>query len=170
MLMELFAERSGTIGGFGHAANYNAIISTMTEKEEAVLMANGRFYRALSLANISIMRRQWAKLGFATCSHPGWHILTGYESILQSWSVIFVNQGPLHVWPSKAEVSFENDLAWVTCIENIDATNTEANNIICMRARNAYFESNEGWKILHHSAEPMPGFEVQAANQRLAPN
>jgi ketosteroid isomerase-like protein len=142
----------------------------MSEQADAVLIANSKFYRAFSMANPSVMRRQWAKLDFATCNHPGWHTLTGYESIQQSWSVIFVNQGPLHVWPTQAEVTFEQGIAWVTCVENVDATNTEANKIVCMRARNGFFETADGWKIVHHAAEPIPGYEFQAANQRLAPN
>lgn len=142
----------------------------MTENAEAVLLANSKFYRALSLANASMMRRQWIHSESATCNHPGWHTLTGFETIQQSWAVIFVNQGPLHVWPTEAEVTFEGDLAWVNCVENIDATNTEANKIVCMRARNAFLPTSDGWKMLHHTAEPLPGHEFQAVNQRLAPN
>jgi SnoaL-like domain len=139
-------------------------------QQKAVVIANGKFYQALSLANAAIMRNQWAKLDFATCIHPGWQTLTGYEAIQQSWAVIFVNQGPLHVWTSDVEVTFENEMAWVDCIENIDATNTETNTIVCVRARNGFYETATGWKIVHHTAEAMPGHEIQAANQRLAPN
>jgi len=142
----------------------------MTERVEAVLIANARFYRALSLADTSAMRGLWLQSPEATCLHPGRQEIKGYAYIQQSWAVIFANQGPIRIWPSHEEVTLRSDLAWVTCIENIDASATTANKIVCVRARNAFRHTAAGWKMLHHLAEAMPGHETQLANQRLAYN
>jgi hypothetical protein len=142
----------------------------MTDPTESVLIANHKFYRALSLADASAMRAQWAKSAEATCAHPGWHVLTGYQSIQQSWAAVFVNQGPIRIWPSQEEVSVEGDMLWVACLENIDASNSSISQIISVRARNAFCQTERGWRILHHLAEALPGLKTQITNQRLATN
>ena len=109
----------------------------MTGQTEALLNANARFYSALSLADVSAMHGVWLKSHQATCLHPGWNKITGYEAILQSWAAIFVNQGPTHIWCSDESVIFESGLAWVTCIEHVDATATPTNAILTVQARNA---------------------------------
>ncbi|MBM4424686.1 MAG: nuclear transport factor 2 family protein [Chloroflexi bacterium] len=142
----------------------------MTERVDAVLAANTRFYLALSIAAAAAMRSVWARADEATCIHPGGHKITGHRNIQQSWAMIFANQGPMRVWPSGARVKFEGDLAWVICVENVDASATEIGKIICVRARNGFCDTADGWKMLHHIAEPMPGREFQPTNHRLATN
>jgi len=142
----------------------------MSDPVEAVLLSNRQFYRVLSLADAAAMRAIWVKSDEAICLHPGWHKLIGYRSIQQSWAVVFVNQGPMHVWPTHEVVSEADGLLWVTCVENIDASNTVANKIICVQARNAFCETDFGWKLLHHLAEAIPDQDFQPTNQRLAAN
>jgi hypothetical protein len=142
----------------------------MTEQAQDVLIANARFYQALSLADGLLMQRVWFRSPDTTCVHPGWNKVTGYENIQQSWSAIFLNQGPVHIWPSDESVIFESGIAWVACIENVDASATTTGAIIMVRARNAFCKVASGWKLMHHYAEPIAGQEIQPINQRLALN
>ena len=142
----------------------------MSDLVEALLIANSQFYRVLSLADTAAMRRLWLDAPQASCIHPGWHTITGYEKIQQSWAAIFINQGPLRVWPSDEEISFEADLIWVACIENIDVSATAAGRIMQAQARNAFQKTEAGWKIVHHQATTLPGHGSRTTNQRLANN
>jgi SnoaL-like domain len=142
----------------------------MTEQMDVILLANAQFYRALSLADATAMRNIWLKSEEASCVHPGWNKVLGYENIQHTWAAIFVNQGPVHIWSSEETVSFEDDLAWVACIENVDASATTSGAIITVRARNAFYHLRSGWRLLHHEAEPIPEQDFLPANQRLALN
>jgi hypothetical protein len=142
----------------------------MTEVPDAILVANAKFYQALSLADAALMRGLWVKSNEATCVHPGWNKIVGYDNIQHSWSTIFVSQGPVHIWPSDENVRIQDQVAWVVCLENIDASATAANKILCVRARNGFLETLDGWKIIHHLAEASLGTEIQPTHQRLSLN
>jgi hypothetical protein len=142
----------------------------MSEVTDAILIANAKFYQALSLADVALMRGLWLKSPEATCVHPGRSKITGYQQIQHSWSIIFGNQGPIHIWPSNETVTLQEQEAWVTCLENIDASATAANKILCVRARNAFRGTPDGWKIIHHLAEASLDAEIQPHHQRLSRN
>lgn len=142
----------------------------MTGQTEAILAANARFYSALSLANVSAMQGLWLKSSQATCLHPGWNLINGYDAIQQSWAAIFVNQGPVHIWCTDTSVSFESGLAWVSCLEHVDATATPTGAVLTTQARNAFYETPSGWRMMHHLAEPVPEQNLHPAHQRLALN
>ncbi len=76
----------------------------MDESTVALLAVNDQFYRALSLADSNAMERLWSASDEAVCVHPGQPPLRGWAAIRDSWRTIFQNQGPLHVWPSEAQV------------------------------------------------------------------
>lgn len=142
----------------------------MTGQTEAILTANARFYSALSLADVSAMQGVWVESQQATCLHPGWNVITGYKAIQQSWAAIFVNQGPTRIWCSDETITCESGLAWVSCLEHIDATATATGAILTVQARNAFYETPSGWKLMHHLAEPIPDQSLHPAHQRLALN
>lgn len=172
VVLKLPAQLGGALGRgrFRHVWNYNAIIALMADSIEAVLSANAYFYRVLSLADTEVMRGIWFVSPDVTCIHPGWEAITGYERIQQSWASIFGNQGPLHVWPGEETVRLESGQAWVTCIENIDLTATEAGCIVQARAVNGFKATPAGWKLIQHRAESIPGAVSPARNARLARN
>ncbi len=142
----------------------------MTEHTELILIANAKFYQVLSLADAAGMRSIWLRSEAATCIHPGWHKIVGYKNIQQIWAAVFTNQGPIHIWPSDEEVKLEAEVAWVTCIENIDASASAAHKIVCVRARNAFRETRGGWKMLYHRAEATPGRERSPSKLRWGIN
>ena len=137
----------------------------MDDVTEAILAANDRFYRALSLADFSAMQRVWLATEEAVCVHPGWPPLHGWPAIRESWRRIFQNQGPLHIRVSEAEVRLYGHTAEVNCVENIDTAQIEGAGLTRTRAANIFRLTAERgeWKMLEHHAVPMPpGGQPQA--------
>jgi ketosteroid isomerase-like protein len=133
----------------------------MSNATEAVLVVNDSFYRALSLADFSAMRRLWLASAEAVCVHPGWPPLHGWPAIRESWRTIFQNQGPLHIWATSAQVRLFEHTAEVVCLENIDTAQVAGTGILQTRATNIFRRVHEGWKILEHHAIPLPKGSVQ---------
>ncbi len=124
-----------------------------------VLDANLQFYQALSHADLDSMISLWLHNDDAQCIHPGWNRLQGWINIEKSWRMIFENSNKVPVIPGNLRVSWCEQMAWVNCIENIAApeTNPHAIKTICT---NVYQKNDDVWKmVIHHSsfAEVMPG-------------
>ena len=130
----------------------------MDELTEAVLVVNGNFYRALSLADLGAMQRVWLASPDAVCVHPGWPPLRGCPDILESWRGIFAHQGPLHIWPTETEVRLYGQTAEINCLENIDVAQVEQAEVICTRATNIFrrVAVSGDWKMLEHHTVPLP--------------
>src|SRR5450755_4312464 len=90
-----------------------------TPDEAAVAAANLAFYRALEARDLAAMDRVWLSEESASCVHPGWHRLDGWEEIRRSWENIFRNSRPWNVSCEDIRIGVAGDLAWVTCLEVI---------------------------------------------------
>ena len=133
----------------------------MDANAEAVLIVNEHFYRALSLADFNAMQRVWLASDEAVCEHPGWPPLHGWPAIRESWRAIFQNQGPLHVWPSAAQVRLFGQTAEVNCLENIDTAQVAGTGVLQTRAINIFRRVDGGWKMLEHHAVPLRAGSTQ---------
>ncbi len=116
---------------------------------EAVLEANARFYRALSLADVRVMEAVWVHSETALCIHPGWPPLQGWPAIRDSWARIFAHQGILRVWATEMQVRTFGQTAEVTCLENID-TGLVSGSLVQARASNVFRRVGPGWRMLEH--------------------
>src|SRR2546423_6980341 len=92
--------------------------SLMTDPEQ-VVEANLKFYFALESLDVNLMEEIWATDGSALCVHPGWNRLAGWENIRASWEQIFRNTTFMRVDVSEVSVEVQNNVAWVTRLENI---------------------------------------------------
>jgi ketosteroid isomerase-like protein len=90
----------------------------MTDPEQ-VVEANLKFYFALESLDVNLMEEVWATDGSAICVHPNWSRLAGWENIRASWEQIFRNTSFMRVDVSEVPVKVQNNVAWVTCLENI---------------------------------------------------
>ncbi len=61
------------------------------DDKAAVKEINARFYEALSAQDLAAMETVWLHEPWVRCVHPGWEMLTGWQSIRKSWSNIFKN-------------------------------------------------------------------------------
>lgn len=116
-----------------------------------VRRANERFYRAFESLEIAQMEAIWVQAERAKCVHPGWDILTGWESIRASWEAIFASTDFMHFVLTDVAVHLYGPLAWVTCIENLrDDPDVPA--MLRLLATNIYERSGDDWLIVHHHA------------------
>jgi ketosteroid isomerase-like protein len=118
--------------------------------------ANATFYEAFNKRDIEAMKNIWGKDPSATCVHPGWPPLKGFEPILNSWEGIFKNSGNMEVKVSDVQVMASNAIAWVSCVEKlytISESGVLASNIF---STNLFYLEDDIWKMVMHHASPVP--------------
>ena len=135
-----------------------------TPDETAVAAANLAFYRALEARSLTDMDQVWLRADSASCVHPGWHRLDGWEEVRRSWENIFANSRPWTVSCEDIRIGVAGDLAWVTCVEAITPFGADvADDAARMQATNLFGKVDGQWRLIHHhaSASPngMPGEE-----------
>ncbi len=129
----------------------------MTPDETAVAAANLAFYRALEARNLSAMELVWEHDDSASCVHPGWHRLDGWDEIRRSWENIFANARPWTVSCEEIRLHVAGDLAWVTCVEKITPFGADSEeDATRMQATNVFVRGNSEWHMLHHHASASP--------------
>lgn len=135
----------------------------VTPDETAVAAANLAFYRALEARNLAQMEQVWLNAESASCVHPGWHRLDGWEEIRRSWENIFGNSRPWTVSCEDIRIGVAGDLAWVTCIEVITPFGgDEVEDAARMLATNLFGRMDGRWRLVHHHASASPGDTASA--------
>jgi uncharacterized protein (TIGR02246 family) len=125
----------------------------MTDADH-VIEANLKFYFAIESLDIDLMDEVWATDASASCIHPGWRRLDGWDLIRTTWERIFQNATSMRVDPTEVRVEIQGNVAWVTCLENITATvgsgparRTQA------YATNVFVFEDDRWLLaLHHAS------------------
>ena len=56
----------------------------MTDDHKAIEEANASFYRAFEALDLRAMEDVWSHGEHVQCVHPGWPLLTGWESVRAS--------------------------------------------------------------------------------------
>lgn len=116
-----------------------------------VRAANQAFYDAHEQRDLAAMASVWEQSGRATCIHPGWPILRGWDEVEASWRGIFRGPGRNQFIVTNDVVTVDGDLAWVTCDENLvdlAATGTVA-------ATNVYARHGREWRLVVHHGSPV---------------
>ena len=116
------------------------------------------------------MSALWLHSDEATCIHPGWLMIESWDLIHESWEAIFQNQGAIRVWPDEIAVHLEGGAAWVTCIENIDASRQLTDVLIQAQATNVFRLVAGQWKMVHHHSSPLPQGTPGASGGGISPN
>ena len=113
--------------------------------ESDVLAANQAFYRAFASGDMAAMESVWAVGEGIACAHPGWRLLIGRETVLESWRGILGNTPPAIACRAPM-VLFAGEACAVLCYEELDSSVMLATNL---------FRLEEGqWKLFHHHAGP----------------
>jgi uncharacterized protein (TIGR02246 family) len=129
----------------------------VTPDATAVAAANLSFYRALEARDLENMGQVWLQDDTASCVHPGWHRLDGWEEIERSWENIFSNSRPWTVTCEDVRIAVAGDLAWVTCVEVIvPFGGDEEGDAARMQATNLFGRVDGRWRLIHHHASPSP--------------
>ena len=124
--------------------------------EDNAESANANFYEAFNKRDIELMKKVWASDATATCVHPGWPPLKGFESILNSWAGIFENSGNMEVQIADVRVLVSGDLAWVSCIEKLYTIAESGVLASQVFSTNLFCHENDLWKMVMHHASPVP--------------
>jgi ketosteroid isomerase-like protein len=120
--------------------------------EAEVIEANARFYRAFEALDIDEMDRVWAHGPHVKCVHPGWPLLTGWEAVRESWDTIFTNTEEMRFTLSTVSAAVGDDVAWVTCTENILSEVAGRVSVTAILATNLFERDGGGWRMIHHHA------------------
>ena len=124
--------------------------------EDSAITANEKFYKAFNSRDLSAMKEIWSSHQNVTCVHPGWSPLNGFEPIMNSWQGIFKNSGNMDIQVSDINIVTSNDLAWVSCVENLYTI--ASNGVLASKVFSTnLFALNKGeWKMIMHHASSMP--------------
>ena len=127
----------------------------MSEKE--VLKTNQGFYDAFNKNDIELMIGVWLNDPISQCIHPGWDVLTGFENIVTSWQKIFAAAQDLEIKLSHVDVTASENIAWVTCQENLFSIVSSGVQLSKVHSTNLFKMMNGEWKMILHHASPVSG-------------
>lgn len=126
-----------------------------TGEEKLLLSANEAFYKAFESLDISRMDQVWDSSGAVQCVHPGWDLLTDWETVRESWERIFHHTRYMEFRITPLAVTITEDLAYVVCRETFTSSTGGPAGESAALATNV-FRKHEGiWKIIHHHASPL---------------
>ena len=125
-----------------------------------MIEANQNFYNAFNKNDIELMIGIWLNDSASQCIHPGWDVLTGFENIMSSWQKIFASAQNLEIKLSHIEVTTSEDLAWVTCQENLFSIVSSGVQLSKVHSTNLFKNVNDEWKMILHHASPVSGLPV----------
>jgi hypothetical protein len=136
----------------------------------ALAAVNRNFYRALSARDMRAMEQVWLQADWVGCVHPGRPLLVGWKAVRHSWVQILSTDTHMQAMPSQVVIHIEQNLAWVTCVENITTHDEGAWQHGLTQATNIFQRDGTEWKMIHHHASHMPLPEAQNWRDAISPN
>jgi len=118
--------------------------------------ANALFYRALEGLDLAAMDGLWLHQPWVRCIHPGWDVLVGWEAVRGSWQRIFESTRWIRVTPTDVQVQVFGEVGMAACAENITSTRDGDVGVAVAQATNLFLRTQEGWRMIHHHASPVP--------------
>ncbi|HSE07193.1 MAG TPA: nuclear transport factor 2 family protein [Nocardioidaceae bacterium] len=137
--------------------------SRLSQDVAAVEKVNAEFYGAFERGDLDAMTEIWLDDPSTLCIHPGAEPLRGSSSITRSWAVIMANVPYIQFFLTDVEVSVHDDVASVTCSENVLAADedTARDQFTGGRAvaTNVFVRSEDTWRLWIHHASPVISVE-----------
>lgn len=130
---------------------------------DEILRVNGLFYEALGTRDIDLMDKVWIKDSRSGCVHPGWTALRNWEAIRQSWESVFDPQDQVDISISNVTVDVRNDVAWVTCLQEMIYIKRDPVMFNLSQSTNIFEKKSGRWLMIFHHASPVPvqGYEPE---------
>ena len=141
----------------------------MTERSQLaqdlaeVEKVNGEFYAAFERGDLDAMTEVWLDDPHTLCVHPGTEPLRGAASITRSWALIMANVPYIQFFLTDVQVSVHEDVASVTCAENVlTADETTADDSFTGAraiATNVFVRTGDTWRLWIHHSSPVISVE-----------
>ena len=141
----------------------------MTERSQLaqdlaeVEKVNGEFYAAFERGDLDAMTEIWLDDPGTLCIHPGAEPLHGASSITRSWALIMANVPYIQFFLTDVTVNVQEDVASVTCTENVltaaDSADEGAFNGARAVATNVFVRRGDDWRLWIHHASPVISVE-----------
>ena len=129
----------------------------------AVTETNADFYSALERGDLDAMTEIWLDDPQTLCTHPGATPLRGAGAITRSWALIMANVPYIQFFLTDVEVSVRDDVASVTCTENVltadERTDDSSFNGGRAVATNVFVRTGDTWRLWIHHASPVMSSE-----------
>ena len=122
--------------------------------ETDILAANSAYYHAFATTDFAAMSRVWAD-DYVSCVHPGWPVLIGRQSILESYRQILDNPHQDRIEQRNETVMVNGDEARVLCVEFVAGT--------ALAATNLFRRVAGAWRMTHHQASPIAALVEESA-------
>ncbi|KAJ8753839.1 hypothetical protein K2173_000093 [Erythroxylum novogranatense] len=123
------------------------------DSKAAVWAANARFYKAFREGDLATMQSLWAKGDNVCCVHPGASGVLGYNDVVESWEVVWMNYDfPLDIELKNVRVHFRGEVGYVTCVEFV---RTKGSSWGAQFVTNVFERINGQWFICIHHASPV---------------
>jgi ketosteroid isomerase-like protein len=119
---------------------------------DQVIEANLKFYFALESLDVDLMEEVWTTDGSASCVHPGWNRLIGWEAIRANWEEIFRDTKSMRIDISEVNVEVHGHIAWVVCLESITTEVDNQTHRAQAYATNVFVYEDARWLLAVHHA------------------
>ena len=119
----------------------------MSDKKQ-VLTANSEFYLAFLERDFDRMDGIWSRREDVTVIHPGYSLLHGRATVLESWRQILSSVHSPEIHCCNASAYINDSFAYVVCHETLANSTLIATNIFTLE--------DNSWKLIHHQAGPAP--------------
>ena len=130
-----------------------------SEDRRQVEAVNTTFYEAFETADLDAMQDLWLDDPDTLCVHPGALPVRGTPAINRSWALIMANTPYIQFFLTDVEVSVWEDVASVTCTENVltgdERTGPDAFGGARAVATNVFVRTADGWRLWIHHASPV---------------
>lgn len=116
--------------------------------KQQILAANELFYRSIRAGDFHAMSELWSHDRRTVCTHPGWPLLTGRDSVIESWRQILAEHDIPDIWPVDAHAVVMGKNALVLCNEQIGD--------VQLVASNGFVLEDGIWRMFSHHADHIP--------------
>ena len=129
----------------------------LQQRIDEVTNVNRKFYEAFESLDVILMDKVWAHQDHVTCIHPGWAIRSGWPAVRDSWVLIFNNTFSMKFDLTDVMVQVAGDIAWVICVENLTAQQSDEPQQAKVLATNLYERIGDEWLMIHHHGSAVMG-------------
>lgn len=128
---------------------------TNLSDKEAVLAANEAFYHAFSNRDLKEMSLLWWQGSTGLCIHPGGQVLTGWETIRNSWESIFGNTNSFEIDIEIIKVEVDQALAYIVVQETVLQSSRGRKVKAPSIATNIFQKMAKKWYLISHHGSPI---------------